>query len=797
MAVHILGIRHHGSGSARHLLQALAQLQPDCVLIEGPPDADPVIAQAKHPDMQTPIALLVYNAALPQQATFYPFAEFSPEWVALQYALAQQIKVRFMDLPLAWQYAQSQKNESDNNASTEQEQPTASEQTSSEKDKTTIEEIHNEQTAQESETKTLLAISNKIAELPLSPLDHLAKIAGYDNTDLWWEHHFEQSPIDLPHAYEAHFKAVDTAMYALRETFNDETHNDLHNQQREAYMRRIVREAVNEQYQTIVVICGAWHAPALQQYADAPCEKADNALLKKMPKPCHTHATWLPWTYSRLSLKSGYGAGIASPGWFEHLWRNPNDRYGHHWLSRVAQLMRSKKMDVSTAHVIEAARLAEALAAMRQLSRPSLLEMNEAVQSVIGNGDALLLQLIDKELIVSEKMGKVPDNLPKPPIQLDFEQKIKSLRLTLSEMEKELVLDLRNETDLWRSRLLFSLQILNIPWAKMAYSRSKGTFKEVWLLRWNPELIIRLIEMGLWGNTIQDATTQYLQHLSEQASTIKAISNLIAQAIPAALYRAIDHLKNRLDELAAIGSDIQDLLASLAPLLSITRYGDVRQTDANALLQVVEKIIERICIGLAIACYGLDEKSATEMYKHIRTAHEALSLLDNDNLKQSWFDTLHDIGNSPHVSPITAGCAVRLLFDSQQLSETETALRFDNALSISRDPSYTAAWLEGFLKNSSDLILYDNVLWHILHKWVCELSNENFMEQLPILRRTFAQFEPTQRRMIGEKAVQTLSGNMSTHNKGMGLDKSNAIKDTFNAQRAEQVLPILWQILGQ
>ena len=36
----VFGIRHHGAGSASSLRNALAELQPDCILIEGPPDAN-------------------------------------------------------------------------------------------------------------------------------------------------------------------------------------------------------------------------------------------------------------------------------------------------------------------------------------------------------------------------------------------------------------------------------------------------------------------------------------------------------------------------------------------------------------------------------------------------------------------------------------------------------------------------------------------------------------------------------------------------------------------------------------
>src|SRR5690606_41719112 len=38
--VHVLGVRHHGPGSARAVRAELERLRPDAVLIEGPPEAD-------------------------------------------------------------------------------------------------------------------------------------------------------------------------------------------------------------------------------------------------------------------------------------------------------------------------------------------------------------------------------------------------------------------------------------------------------------------------------------------------------------------------------------------------------------------------------------------------------------------------------------------------------------------------------------------------------------------------------------------------------------------------------------
>ena len=84
MTTAVLGIRHHGPGSARSVLAELERLRPDAVLIEGPSDASALIPLAADPAMKPPVALLVYAPDQPRVATFYPLAEFSPEWVAMR-----------------------------------------------------------------------------------------------------------------------------------------------------------------------------------------------------------------------------------------------------------------------------------------------------------------------------------------------------------------------------------------------------------------------------------------------------------------------------------------------------------------------------------------------------------------------------------------------------------------------------------------------------------------------------------------------------------------------------------------
>jgi len=125
-------------------------------------------------------------------------------------------------------------------------------------------------------------------------------------------------------------------------------------------MRLQLRAAQREFGDGAAVVCGAWHVPALREKHSVA---SDRALLKGLAK-VKTDMTWVPWTHRRLSRFSGYGAGIDSPGWYGHLFGVP-DRPVERWLTKVAGLLREEDRIVSSAHVIEAVRLAGTLAAMR------------------------------------------------------------------------------------------------------------------------------------------------------------------------------------------------------------------------------------------------------------------------------------------------------------------------------------------------------------------------------------------------------------------------------------------------
>ncbi|MEM6793746.1 MAG: DUF5682 family protein [Acidobacteriota bacterium] len=747
--VSVFGIRHHGPGSARSLLQALEALEPDCLLVEGPPDADAVLPwcaeAAGGGGMEPPVAILVYRPQSPQHASFFPFAEFSPEWQAIRLAQRREVPVRFIDLPQAQQMALA-----------EAESTTGVPDEPCDRDERPAED----------------------------PLGWLGRAAGYGDGEDWWESLVEQrrgGGGDL-------FAAVREVMGLLRERFpRSQGPEALREARREAFMRRSIRRAQKDGFERIAVVCGAWHAPALAARVKV---KDDDLLLKGLPR-VKVEATWVAWTAGRLASRSGYGAGVESPGWYEHLWRVQGSgaagrQITSRWLTRVARLLRERDLDCSSAHVIEAVRLAESLAALRQRPTPGLVELNEASLAVMCLGEEAPLRLIQDRLTVGDRLGRVPEGVPTVPLQRDLEAQQRRLRLKASASEKILELDLRKESGLERSRLLHRLRALGIPWGERLESAAgRGTFREVWKVCWRPELSVSVIEAARWGTTVLGAATGRVLDRAAEAD-LPLLSSLVDRILLADLEAAVDPVMRRLEHEATRSSDASQLIDAAVPLIGVLRYGSVRKIDGSMIERVVVGLMARLCAGLAAACASLDEAAAASMIERIERLDRALGLLRRQELEESWRGTLGEIMNRPGVHQLLGGRCCRLLLDAGTLDAEAAGRRMSLALSTGNDPARAAAWLEGFLRGGGLVLLHDDALWRVLDEWLTGLGDEAFLLVLPLVRRTFATFEEGQRRQMGRRVRA-----------GMGAVPSREGPEArVDERRGARVLPVVRQLFG-
>ncbi len=567
--LHLLGIRHHGPGSAALLQQALDALDPACVLVEGPPEADSLIPYVAAAGMKPPLALLLYATDDSSAASFFPFAEFSPEWQALRWALDRQRPVQFIDWPSGISFALSR-----------------------------------EPVEQQPDQPQLA-----------DPLDLLAEVAGYEDGEAFWNTLVEQSggsPDEAGRHAISVFAAIEEAMteargHQLTSGAMNETELLRHGR-REAFMRIHVRQALKEQAGKIAVVCGAWHLSALR----APSKIAeDKALIKDLPR-LEVEATWVPWTDSRLTYHSGYGAGVVSPGWYRHLWSLYNAKTSAPSPESFAAVSGRAK---TTGHCSAARAIgsADSICHRGRKARPrprrvawfpacrALPRMRDASLATLCHGDALALAIIERKLYIGESVGEIDEDVPQMPLARDLSLWQKKTRLKPEDTDQELRVDLRTDAGLLKSTLLHRLVLIQVPWGRLTDAgTARGTFREVWTLRWVPELSVALAEALIHGVTIEQAAANWTLERAQASTSVRALADLIRAALFADLPEIAVECIERLQAAAIHASDITDLMTAIVPLVHVLRYGAARKVPEEALRALILALSVEVNAGVRI-----------------------------------------------------------------------------------------------------------------------------------------------------------------------------------------------------
>ena len=731
LGLQVYGIRHHGPGSARTLVRALDEQRPNIILIEGPPEANQLIDLAGSAEMKPPVALLVYVTDQPQRSVVYPFANFSPEWQAIHHGLRRNVPIRFIDLSQSVQFAMDL-----------------------------------------SDGHSVTSDTN----FPMDPRTSLAQAGGFETGEQWWE-----EMIELRRESSSIFETIAEAMTVLREGKEPDTQLE---QMREASMRHNIRQAIHEGYEKIAVICGAWHLPAL---TDLKSSRTADTLLLKGIKKVKTTVTWTPWTYSRLSSSSGYGAGITSPGWYEHLWEH-DEGITERWMIKAARLLREHNLDLSPSHAIEAARLAQTLAALRNKHVPDLDEMDDAIQSVFSSGSDLPMRLIHHELTVGASIGTVPSDTPMVPLQADLNRQQAQLRLPMQTIPKSLDLDLRKPGDRDRSQFFHRCELIGLPWAVPERAGNvKGTFHEHWRLQWHADFVMLIIGASPNGNTVEEAATTLAISQADRTNSLSELAGLLERTMFAELPTSLHHVIEKIEHESAVVSDIAQMMDSLPSLVQICRYGNARKTDAAVVNTIVVSLAGRISIGLPSALVSLDDQSAKSMTARIGLVNSSISLLENRDIVDSWFSTITRLADSSLVHGLIAGRCYRILLDAGRIDRENCSNAMLRSLNVHGDHTVAAHWLEGFVEDNGYLLLVDDLLWDVINSWMMSLAEEVFLSVLPLIRRTFSTFSQPERRKVYER-VQVLSDPLDR--------KSSYGRTSYSPEFATAPIPVLSKMLG-
>ena len=106
-------------------------------------------------------------------------------------------------------------------------------------------------------------------------------------------------------------------------------------------------------------------------------------------------------------------------------------------------------------------------------------------------------------------------------------------------------------------------------------------------------------------------------------------------------------------------------------------------------------------------------------------------------------------------------------------------------MAASTAPASAAEGLEGFLRGSGTSLMIDQDLWNVVNTWVEQVADDTFIQVLPLLRRTFANFSKPERRKLGEKVKSGSSGVVIKQTE-IGID----------SERAKQGIEVVMRMMG-
>ncbi|MFB8379841.1 vWA domain-containing protein [Streptomyces rubiginosohelvolus] len=570
----LIGVRHHAPSLAAALPALLDAADPDVLLVELPAEFQPWLGWLAHEETEAPVALAAVPAAGPgavpageRGPAFYPFADFSPELVALRWAARNGVPAVACDLPLA--------------------------------DRAWAEGRDGAPTPVPGAASAPVPGEGHGLSAALR-----SRLTGREGDDLWDRLVEAQAPGSTPEALR---RAALLTGWALRH--EAEARGGVHGTDlvREACMRGHVAEALANGRRPAVVV-GAFHTPALLRSATgadgtactavAAAEEAGSPGPSSGPEPsAGGHAdgvagaaactvSLIPYTYPLLDSRSGYPAGIRDPEWQHTVLEAAGDPAAVHealvrTAVRLCAALREQGHPYGPADGREIVRVAGDLARLRDLPAPGRGELLEAVQTVLGRGETYgtgraVAQALER-VLVGARTGRPAPAAPRSGLSPAVEAETAALTLpgpqdAHEKAPRDLRLDpARSSLDRRRELLLRRLTVCGIPYAQeqeVTGAAGGEGLTTRWRVRWTPATAAMLTAAGARGVTPAQAAEGVLRqrHAAERAEggpTSAQVVRGLAEAAACGLPAPADE---RLTELAAVlpaSGTLPELLAGL------------------------------------------------------------------------------------------------------------------------------------------------------------------------------------------------------------------------------------------
>lgn len=740
-------MRHHSPSCAFHLKQAMDEYQPECVLIEGPQNAQEMISTLTHSDTIAPVALYYYykdsggflSDEKDDYKCYYPFLNYSPELVALRKAAEQNIPARFIDLS----YGEILLGTSENKGIR----------------KNTEKQTYNDD--------YLLSRSRY--------LKLLCEKTGLRDFDEFWEKYFEIDGLSMN--TETFISHMYTYCSLARE------HTPLEEMEadgcllRERYMAEQIAKASCE-FQRILVVTGGFHTKGLEELLGWKDDGKLHSQLSYLGEPVKLHnlpskdqgVYPLAYSMEAADALNGYASGMQSPGFYELVWKaNENSPYTTavlHQLVSVGRQARHKKENVSSYDEICALSMAQGLAALRGKKEPGLYELRDAVLSTFVKGECNLstdlpLRIL-ADLNTGKQVGKLSSDAPRPPILSDFEEQCQIFNLKLqSSARQEITLEIfTKKKHLNLSRFFYRMDFLKTDFARqkkgsdLVNRLDRSRIREIWEYHFSSHILSALVDVSLSGSTIEEAARTQLLSRFAASTGFRETARLMAQGFLMGFLEEESRMGNHAKQVLISDGDFFSLSEGFSHLRMLYELQELYQVDDGPELEgLIGECFQKIT-QLLPSMANVAKEQEQQCINSCLSLYQITARPGFKQLRPVFIETLHRLLEQKDICPGLEGAAMGLIYgwDSDFITQIEKAAS-GYLTGTGEMQMKSADFLRGLFCTARDMVFAGEHFLKMIDQLLGNLSAESFLLLLPELRMAFGYFTPLETDRIAGNAA--------------------------------------------
>ena len=725
-------VRHHSPACAFHLKKIIDEFKPETILIEGPSDANFLMEYMI--DENTTPPFCIYSSYIDKSKekcrSYYPFLDYSPEFVAIKKSHELKINCSFIDMPFGSIIENSENN--------------INKKTISIYDKDNNKFNVNDYTSR------------------------LTKKSGLRSFAELWERDFEINGI-LKNS-EDFTKSVFALGYYMRLIESE----DIETKNREYFMAKNIKECIDKKIDRILVITGSFHVNGiidkLKDFENI--EREFNKLKKYNIQNSSNYL--IPYSFEEADQRKGYIAGIEYPAFYNNIWKKLNEDLIENAYTETVKSFIVKAAginrdyyNVNIPDCINAYYMAINLAKLRGKNNAGVYELIDAVKSAFVKGEISLentgnIELMMK-LLSGIANGKVSSKSIVPPVVLDFRNLCKTHRIRIDKTETtESTLDIiKDKNHFEKSKFFHKMRFLDIGFCRLIKGPDyinkidKNLAREIWKYKYNSQVEALLIDKSVYGTSVEELCLNFIKDKLKSKLNAEEISKLIIESAVMGLYNFLIDNYNEIENIILSDNDFISLcnaLDNFSYLINIEKInGNINEDRENIFsnVDIISKIKSLSKLGFILAAQNmesiknLDEENALKYSVYIKNLF--IYTLENEDLdcREIFYGSIDSmIQNTFGSSHIYAVC-LSIKYKSSLIDAKEFASIISNFLETAETESI-AYFLNGIFLIARDILFINNDLINEIDKIVKNIEENKFIEILPNLRFAFTNLTPTE-----------------------------------------------------